>query len=256
MENPNNLAGTTPPVTPPTTPSGDGAPAGQPANNQAQDELTQKMQDLQTENLELQRKVTEESTIRRTLEANFERIAVKPAKPNDIDDNADNLSEIETMVNESPAEAIKLLVQQQKRMLAKLQQDRESFLQQSRQEMMSVVEQRDYVDKLKKGNPDLALYDKYLGASAREMTTQVNPKTGRQYSFTEAVNFVTEEFKKTRQSDPLAKNKPGSEPPPSGARGETGHNPPPTSTPSEKIETSEEIASRENARLLKRRMMR
>ena len=93
--------------------------------------------------------------------------------------------------------------------------------------VQNAVSSMQYVEKIKKDNPELLPYEKLMTARVDSMLGRINSKTGKPYELKEAIDVVVEEVKvinKTVNKEPKA-------PVPPGAAGEggtkTGNPPPP-----------------------------
>ena len=92
--------------------------------------------------------------------------------------------------------------------------------------VQNAVSSMQYVEKIKKDNPELLPYEKLMTSRVDSMLGRINSKTGKPYELKEAIDVVVEEVKVINKTV----NKESKAPVPSGAAGEGGTrlgNPPP-----------------------------
>ena len=199
-------------------------------NNKIQ-ELSKKVTDVSTENATLKQRISE-------IEGDTENEAVNLSPS--IPDDSNEIESIAELSETNPREAIRKMGELQKK---NLQQFQVITQKQKVQEDKFVV----YVNDVYSKNPDLKVYDEFLGASAKQLIAQgVSPY--------KAVDTVIAEFRKRQQmaNPPDASVKVKI---PAGARGEMPNNPPPPKPlPLEPDETTTDVVNAREELRIKRMM--
>lgn len=198
-------------------------PVSQSPADVSSEELKVKLQSLEKQITDV---ATENATLRQRLTEVEETPVEEPVIPVPNLGNSDEINSIAELSEINPREAIKKMDELNRRRLSQIQEST-----QKQNQFLT------YVNEVYAKNPELKVYDDFLGAAAKQLIVQgVNPY--------KAVNMVVETFKKKQKdTKPIVIPEPTPKLP-SGARGEQGSNlPPPKEPPPEKEETTADVVN-------------
>ncbi len=203
-------------------------------------ELKAEIEQLRRDNQEKDKTITELGTTVSTLKTRLSEIqpATPTPTPNQLstEELKKKAKEVMEKVYEDPEKAgeelSNLLVEVQ-------QQGRQVDLKTTANMVEQAISSMQYVEKVKKDNPELEPYEKLITARVDSLLGQINPKTGKAFTFKEALDVSIAEAKEAHKK--VKKDAKASLP--SGAGAETGAPSGPPAPPSDenKGEAPEEV---------------